>query len=718
MLKPLAAASDRSLSGTALVRIDVNAADSWRLEAVMPTIEHVAERARKTIVISHRGRPTPGKPLGKLSLRSDADALASLTDREVWFVSDTTVPDVRRELQKVPDGAIAVLENIRAFRGESSDSVQFAESLASLGDYYVSDAFPVLHHPAASVTGLPKLLPSYAGFQLEVELEKLGKLQSRTRRPYVVVIGGAKAHDKLGVLESCIERADVVLVGGASANAMLALSGVKVGKSIYERDPKLLAALKPYVGHKKVVLPVDFARADGKILDIGPKTAKLFAKHIAGAKTVLWTGPLGMIEKKRFARGSLEVARAIARNRKAFSVTGGGETVTFLKANKLDKKFSFLSTGGGSMIEFVSGHALPGLEALAGKGKAQKAVKRAAPAKVAPQLPKLAPAYDLFFHNDFDGYASAAVFLDFLKSRGSRVARYFATEYGHQFDDVWNKKDGLARYAGLKKMNPAILVDFRYHPQATFWYDHHATPFSRDDWQKAFQPSPARIIDPDYASACHLVLDALVRDYGYVPSKHIRDLVRWADIIDGARYVSPFQTIALREPALQIESAIGSLQRAATPDGQARPEALPWLVEALATKPVDAVARDARIAEVSARVRHQAKETLSHYRKNTSVRGRVVVSDVTELNARTLRFAPFYLAPEALFGITLSQRGEDVFLGQVGVSPWKRERNSFNIGVLMTRFGGGGHPQVGVMRFSSRADLDKAVDYLVTLFNG
>ena len=293
--------------------------------------------ARKVVVISHKGRPAPGKRLGALSLAADAQQLAELIDADVWFVSDTSIPEVRKQLARIPDGAIVVLENIRAFKGESSDSEAFARSLASLGDYYVSDAFPVLHHPAASVTGLPKLMPSYAGFRLVEEVSRLTSLQERVKRPYVVVIGGAKAHDKLGVIERCIDKADAILVGGACANALLALRGEDVGKSLYEHDERLLSALRPYARHKKVILPIDFVRSGGRILDVGPKTARLFSKHLSGARTILWTGPLGLIEQARFANGSLAVAKAIARNRKAFSVTGGGETVTFLKRHKLDK---------------------------------------------------------------------------------------------------------------------------------------------------------------------------------------------------------------------------------------------------------------------------------------------------------------------------------------------------------------------------------------------
>lgn len=722
MLKPLADASDRALAGTALVRIDVNAADGWRLEAVLPTITHLAARARKVVLISHKGRPVPGKPLGKLSLKDDAQRLADLIDADVWFLSDTSLPAARKEIARIPDGSVIVLENIRAFKGEATGAASFATALAALGDYYVSDAFPVLHHAAASVTELPRLLPSYAGFRLVEELDRLDRLSNRVKRPYVVVIGGAKAQDKLGVLAAVIDKADRILVGGACANALLALSGVDVGASAYERDPKLLAALKPYVGHRKISLPTDFVRSGGRILDIGPKTAKAFAREAGKAGTVLWTGPLGLIEQARFAKGSLAVAKAIARNKKAFSVTGGGETVTFLKKHKLDRGFSFISTGGGALISYVAGNRLPGLDALAGKKAVAKATHKANAhdigAALAPQLPKLAPVYDIFFHNDFDGYASAAIFTDFLKQRKAKVGRLVATEYGRYFDDLWNRKDGLAQYAEQKRINPAILVDFRYHPQAAFWYDHHETAFSREDWQRAFQPDAFRMLDIEYASGAHLAFDMLVQHHGYQPSPRMRELVRWADVVDGARYANPYQTIALREPALRIEASIGTLQRAATPEGQLRPEALPWLVELLATKPLDAVAKDRRIVAVVEDIIAQNKETLSYYRKHTAQQGIVAVTDMTGYDGRLLRFAPFYLVPNAVYGIVLSVKESGDIIGQVGVNPWKRERNAFNIGGIMTKHNGGGHRQVGVMRYGTREEIDRVVEHLVTLFNG
>lgn len=731
MLKPLGDASDRSLSGIALVRIDVNASDDWRLMAVLPTIEYVAERARKTVLISHKGRPKPGQRLGKLSLQSDADKLASLTEREVWFVPYTTVPDVRLALQNVPDGAIAVLENIRAFKGEEAGSETFARSLASLGDYFVSDAFPVLHHAAASVTGLPRLMPSYAGFQLVEEINQLDAL-SGAKRPYVVVIGGAKAKDKLGVLEQCLERADWVLVGGASANALLALSGVNVGSSLYERDEKLLGELRQYVGHRKIVLPVDFVKSGGKILDIGPKTARLFAQKIAGARTVLWTGPLGMIEKARFAKGSLAVAKAIAKNKKAFTVTGGGETISFLKDHQLDRGFSFLSTGGGAMIDFVSGETLPGIVALSGRKAAAKAApKKAAAKKAAPKTlkkavrsaleevrtPKLAPAYDVMFHDDFDGYASAAVFTDFLRSKKSKVGRYVALEYGDHFTKTWPHKDGLSRYVGEKKLNPAVVVDFQFHPQAAFWYDHHTTAFLLPEWKRAFQGDSAHVLEESYASGCRVVLEALMRSYGYQPTDAIRELVRWADVIDGARYANAFQTIAIREAALQVNAVLGPLRRAITAHDAPRPEPLPWLVELLATKPLSAVAKDKRVSERVEAIREQSKDSVTHYRRFSMVKGSVVVTDVTDLKTRKLRFAPYYIAPNAVFGITVD-RINGGFKASVSASPWKRERNPFNIGAMLVPYGGGGHANVGSVAAPTRAEIDRLVDHFVGLFNG
>lgn len=721
MLKPLADASDRALSGTALVRIDVNAEDAWRLEAVVPTIEYLADRAKRVIVISHKGRPTVGQRLGSLSLWSDAQKLSELLDRDVWFITDTTVPAVRAELAKLPEGGVVMLENIRAFKGEGSDSATFAQSLAGLGDYFVSDAFPVLHHPAASVTGLPRVMTSYAGFQLMEEMDSLERLQDRVKHPYVVVIGGAKAKDKLGVLEEVIEKADKVLVGGACANALLALSGVNVGNSIYERDAKLLAALKPFVGHKKIMLPTDFVRSGGKILDIGPKTALVFSKELGKAKTILWTGPLGMIEKARFAKGTLVVAKAIARNKQAFSVTGGGETVSFLKANKLDGRFSFISTGGGAMIEYVSGHELPGIKALAGgkKSSPTKAKPEALALKIKsailPVYPKVAPVYDLFFHDDLDGRASAAVFIDFLRSKKSRVARLIPVE--HDLKDIWLKKDALNRIAGTKKLNPAIIVDFPYHPQATFWYDHHPGAIRLPEWEAKYQPSAFKRLETTYASACHLVYDSLIQEFGYVPAPHIKELVRWADVVDSARYKNPFQTFALREPALQVSSFISAEAAEAAKRGE-RTDALAWLIELMATHGIDRASRDKRVQDVIVRVREDSKKSLSFYRKNLIVNGIVAIIDTSDLETRKLRYAPYYLSNTAIFALAISHRADDSYIIQVGVSPWKRERNSFNIGGILKQFGGGGHPFAGAVRLTDRKEVDRVVEYFVTLFNG
>jgi phosphoglycerate kinase len=186
----------------------------------------------------------------------------------------------------------------------------------------------------------------------------------------VLVLGGAKASDKLGVIARFKNKADWFLLGGGCANTMLWLKGMDVKSSIKDSDPKELAALKKIAAYKNVVLPTDFIwgnRSGGKksaILDVGPKTVRAFGKKIAAARTIIWSGPLGLIEKKQYTKASIAVARAIGRNGKAFSVSGGGETVMFLKQYKLDKKFSFISTGGGAMLDFLAGKKLPGIEAL------------------------------------------------------------------------------------------------------------------------------------------------------------------------------------------------------------------------------------------------------------------------------------------------------------------------------------------------------------------
>ncbi len=371
-IKYLSKASPAKLHGTALVRLDFNTEDEWRMEAVLPTLRLLGRRAAKIVIVSHRGRPdgvriVNGVPKGfdsKRSLRQDQRALQKFLGKKIVFIPHFRFREIKKKITAAPKGTIFLLENVRFLHGEETPSPELAKSLAGLADYYVNDAFAVDHHPADSVNLIEKFLPSYAGLELEKELKVLVTVISRPKHPLVLVIGGAKAHDKLGVLKFFEKKADWFLLGGAPANTLLKLRGVDVKKSLVDEVDGDRRELQRFADHSKVVLPVDWVIEKRAILDIGPRTARLYAEKLKAARTVIWSGPMGQIEKKKFEKGNLAVARAIGRNRRAFSVTGGGETVMFLKKHKLDKKFSFISTGGGALLDFLAGKKLPGIVAL------------------------------------------------------------------------------------------------------------------------------------------------------------------------------------------------------------------------------------------------------------------------------------------------------------------------------------------------------------------
>ncbi len=364
MLHTLRSVRLSALRGTALLWIDLNTNDNSRVIAALPTVRLLQKSADTIVIISHRGRPNPTRPDQKLSLRRDARTLSRLFKSPVQFIPGTDLRAIKKMVQYAPPGSILLLENIRFFKGEVEGSKQLAARLAALGDYFVNDAFSVSHHASASMSVLPRLLPSYVGLDLEVEIKMLSGIMQRPRHPVVLIVGGAKADDKVGVIKAYANKADIILVGGASANTLQYLRGDNVGRSVREKDPALLKEFKKILKYRTILLPVDAKKSNGAILDIGPQTIKSFSSVIASARTILWAGPLGMIEKKAFSAGTLAIARAIARNTKAFSVTGGGETTSFLKKHTLDKKFSLVSTGGGAMVEFLAGKKLPGITAL------------------------------------------------------------------------------------------------------------------------------------------------------------------------------------------------------------------------------------------------------------------------------------------------------------------------------------------------------------------
>jgi len=372
MIRFLRTTNPKLLRGTALLRLDFNTQDDWRMKAVIPTIKLLLNTSEKIIIVSHRGRPenvkiVNGAPFGyekPLSLKKDAASLSRLLGKKVIFMPHFRWAEIKETVASSPRGSVFLLENLRFLKGEEENSLSLARQLASLSDFYVNDAFAVSHRADASVAAITNFLPSYAGLELEKEIIFLGKVMHAPKHPLVFVIGGAKAADKLGVLRHFKNTTDWFLLGGGPANTLLAVRGLNIKKSISDANPKDWKNLKTISHYPNVALPEDYVWHNGRILDIGRKTAEAFSKKILKAKTIIWSGPLGMTDQKAYQRGSICVANAIVKNRKAFSIAGGGETVLFLQKYGFDKKFSFISTGGGAMLDFLAGKKLPGIEAL------------------------------------------------------------------------------------------------------------------------------------------------------------------------------------------------------------------------------------------------------------------------------------------------------------------------------------------------------------------
>lgn len=321
--------------------------------------------------------------------------------------------------------------------------------------------------------------------------------------------------------------------------------------------------------------------------------------------------------------------------------------------------------------------------------------------------------YDLYFHDDFDGRASAAVICDFLEKTGTgRIAAFVPVSYpiphGWLTPEFFEKPNALGG-AG----NPAIVVDYRYSPQAIFWFDHHPTTFATPELRKYFYQTRRHNWDASYASCCHQILDHLSRHFDYRPSAAMRELARWLDVIDGANYRSPRQTVFPRDPAIKIDRYIDAC-------GTTKQAKLTWLIRALGRMPLAQIADDSRIASFTKRMAPLIDRSLLFYRRHLSrPHAQIGFIDLTGLTTVELRYGAYFIHPSLMYMVAIKNRpGKMGFHISVGVNPWKRARLSFHIGKLMSRFGGGGHARVGACEVSGYERAKKIaadiIDFIAT----
>jgi len=387
---------DLDVSGKhVLVRVDLNVpmkggkvTDATRIERAAPTLGELAARGARVIVLSHFGRPD-GKRVPDMSLRPLVEPLSKVLGKPVAFAEDCIGPLAEEAVRGLKPGEVLLLENLRFHKEEEKNDAGFIDKLSVLGDVYVNDAFSAAHRAHASTEGLANRLPAAAGRLMQTELEALDKALGNPKRPVCAVVGGAKVSTKLDLLGNLVGRVDKLIIGGGMANTFLHAQGIKVGKSLSEKDlaPTALDILaKAKAANCKVLLPVDAVVApefkanaphqvvdvhacpdDQMILDIGPKSIALYVAELDDCATLVWNGPLGAFEMKPFDAGTVALAEAVARLTSAgklLSVAGGGDTVAALAAAGVEDKFSYVSTAGGAFLEWMEGKNLPGVAAL------------------------------------------------------------------------------------------------------------------------------------------------------------------------------------------------------------------------------------------------------------------------------------------------------------------------------------------------------------------
>ena len=376
-----------------LLRLDLNVplkdglvVDETRINKIIPVINFLIEKKSKIIIISHVGRPK-GKVDKILSLKPICENLEKKIKKKIKLISENIFKLKKDDLFQDPDDQIVFLENIRFYKEEEENDTSFAKNLANFADFYVNDAFSCSHRAHASISKITNFIPSFAGLQLETEINALKKVTTNIKRPITCIIGGSKISTKIGIIKNLIPKFDNIIIVGGMANNIISYTGYNIGKSINEKNCEIIIKEIFKISEKylcKITFPEDVLvgknmddkskikelkdiKDDDLILDIGPKTIKKIRNIIETSSTILWNGPAGYFENPNFSNGSKEIAKTIIKKNKdgsIFSVVGGGDTVALLNQINAINDFNFVSTAGGAFLEYLEGKELPGIKAL------------------------------------------------------------------------------------------------------------------------------------------------------------------------------------------------------------------------------------------------------------------------------------------------------------------------------------------------------------------